>query len=156
MPFILQLVVCSALFLLSMLYGGAPERWLSGVLLLVLLAENAYDLWFGPVAWASIDDGRFAFDVVLLALILRLILRANRVYPIVIGAMQVIALVAYAACALLPNSGPIAHAIMDSWAFNAQLAVMAVGLLCHIARKRRLGRDYPDWIEGSRSRADSA
>ena len=150
MTLIALLVLCGTLFLLSILFGGAPERWLSGALLFVLLMESAYDRLFGPVIWAGIECGRLVLDVILMVVIIRLALRANRLYPLVLGAMQIITLVAYAACALLPQSGPIAHAIMDSWAFNTQLGIMAVGLLCHIARKRRLGRAYPEWSEAPR------
>lgn len=150
------LVLSGMVFVLSILFGGAPERRLSGVLLFVLLTKSIYDHIFGPIIWTGTEYGRVVLDVLLLVVIIRLALRANRLYPLAIGAMQIITLVAYAACALLPTSGPIAHAIMDSWAFHAQLGIMALGLLCHIARKRCLGRDYPDWIEAPPAPANMA
>jgi hypothetical protein len=141
-----QLIACGLLFALSLYRGAAPERWLSGALLAMPLLDLVYHaIWGPPGPYDAIDIGHVVLDAALFAVVVAVALRANRVYPLWLGGVQIIALVAHFTRAALIKSAPLAYAIMNRVPFYIQITAIALGLACHWMRRRRLGRSYPSW-----------
>jgi hypothetical protein len=136
------LVVSAALFFVAMLRGAAPERLLSGALLVSALVE-ATSLAVWPMSGARTQPLIcLVSDVLLLGAIVAVALHANRQYPLWLGGVQIATLACHFGSAALRLS-PRAHAAMQLVPVTAELFVMMVGLAFHIAVRRR--RVAPSW-----------
>ncbi|MFC0204967.1 hypothetical protein [Novosphingobium soli] len=84
------------LFLYAVLRCDGPERVLAAVLLALPLQDRLYHALAGEeVVWARLDLGHLAIDLVTMACVYPVALRANRVYPLWIVAAQMIALLGH-------------------------------------------------------------
>ncbi|MEO0589992.1 MAG: hypothetical protein AAFZ11_05470 [Pseudomonadota bacterium] len=71
-------------------------------------------------------------------------LNANRNYPLVIAALQVLVVAAHLARGLIETISPIAYATMVLAPGWLQLAILGLGLMRHVQRQRRYG-PYREW-----------
>lgn len=153
-PTVVQLAISALLLALAVARGGAPERILAGLLFAARVAQEAYETLLQPaLAARRIEVGYLLIDLFLLVTITTVALRANRIYPLWIGAAQVAALVPHLVRAVLPKATPAVCRIMDGAAFDIQLVALALGLGFHIARRQRLARSYAGWQDSRKSTA---
>jgi hypothetical protein len=140
----MALLIGLLLFLAALLRGAAPERLLTGALLFAALVEFACNL-----AW-PVGDGRAGFmiyalaDILLLGAIMSVALHANRLYPLGIGAAQIVTLTSHFAGAALSLT-PEVYAFMQQVPFYLELGVMASGLVLHATRQRRGDEPRSSW-----------
>ncbi len=134
------MTVSALLFGVALVRGTGPERLLAGTLFVSGLLE-AFILWLGPSLKESVQEGMcLLLDLVLFAMILAIALRANRLYPLWLGGLQLVTLACHLAD-LSVMSGAKANAAMQWVPFCAQLMVMMWGLFANTTSRRR----DPSW-----------
>jgi hypothetical protein len=131
----LRIVVSSLLLILTFLRGGAPERVLAGVLMAAALCSG---ICIRLVHHLSHEDCWIfvAVDIVAFMLMLVVALKANRVYPLWIGAIELVMLISHLWRLSFLQALPHAHTMLHGIAAITQLLVLAVGLAAHMRRDR--------------------
>ena len=80
------------LLLLALWKGGAPEKVCAGTLVGMIVAELGYHAIFGPSrSFQVFDLWHFTLDAVGLVALVAIALYANRFYPLVLAAAQLVA-----------------------------------------------------------------
>ena len=139
-----------ALLLLAVLWrGDAPERILGATLAGMLGVDQLHHaLVGGSILWRNANLGHIAIDCAVFAVVVPVALRANRVYPLWIGAAQLIALLAHIYRLSLTDINRFAYDVMAVIPSYIQLTAMTLGLGFHMSRRKRLG-SYPSWRSSS-------
>ncbi|KHK91737.1 hypothetical protein [Novosphingobium malaysiense] len=141
----MQHVYFVLLFLAALWKGAAPERilatTLAGAMALHLLAHLVLA---SAMLWRQADLVHLALDSMVFAVVIPVALRANRVYPLWLGAAQIIAMMAHAYRLSLTEINRFAYDMMSMIPSYIQLVALTLGLAWHAARRRRIG-DYPSW-----------
>ncbi len=139
---VLAFSICFAAFI----WGAWPERAMAAVWFVVL----ELSLWMHSIAWGSTfqftDTDLFLASTDICAGILWILvaLNANRNYPMVIAALQVLVVAAHLVRGLVDAISPISYAVMVTAPGWLQLIVLAIGLGRHVGRNRRYG-PYREW-----------
>lgn len=145
---VLQLVVLANV-LAAWRWGAGPERACALVMLLMALAGQVYHSVVGPTyVLHRIDWVYFTIDAAAVAVLLTIAVLANRIYPLWIGLLQLIAFGAHFARLAEDQITPLAYAIMfflPSW---FQALAVSLGIWLHRRRYRRYGR-YRSWRTSS-------
>lgn len=138
------------LFALALARGAAPERILAGTIPALLVYDHLYHaaLHGGSLLWRHTDMGHVLGDTTALAVTVVVALRANRVYPLWIGAAQVIAVSAHLYRFSMSEIDRFAYDMMQFLPSYIQLVAIALGLGFHMSRQKRLG-SYPSWSRSS-------
>ena len=123
--------------------GGGPERAGAAILFAAFLVDEIYHTAAGPHQFEVFDPVELAIDLFSLVAFAALAVRANRLWPILAAALQLVAVVGH----LSAMSG--AGMQRAYWAMTEPPVLMGVitllaGLVAHLLRERRLG-SYPDW-----------
>ncbi|MET1754688.1 hypothetical protein ABVV53_04330 [Novosphingobium sp. RD2P27] len=143
-----QLPEAMLLFLVAWMRGAAPERLLSGALLVFLTLWTIYDLILdAPGALEQVDPVRLLLDALMGGVVVSIALYANRIYPVWMSGAQLAALSAHFARATLVNLPPAAYMAMTQFPNYIHMLVLALGLCAHTIRKRRVGGSYPNWSD---------
>lgn len=125
--------------------GDAPERILGTTLAAMLGVDQIHHaIVGGSILWRSANIGHIVIDCAVFAVVVPVALRANRVYPLWIGAAQMIALLAHAYRLSLTEINRFAYDMMAVIPSYIQLTAMTLGLAFHVWRRKRLG-SYPSW-----------
>jgi hypothetical protein len=126
--------------LYTALRGGPPERigaailTVGSILTLVTLSSNAQ-------IYRSLELGVFLVDVATLLAFLALALRANRLWPLCITALQLVGTAGHAVKLADPQVLPYAYAIaLRFWSYPMMLMLL-VGTWNHQKRLARFGVD---------------
>lgn len=127
-------------------WGGAPERWVIGVVVGVLLLpfyvfklQGYQDIYFGPVAVIGVGT-----DLVAAAAFVLIAVNANRNYPLWVAGFQLVAVGAHAVNALVESFSPLAFLILTIGPSYCQLLLIFAGFIRHVMRERRFGQ-YRAW-----------
>lgn len=133
------------LFLFSLAKGAAPERLCAGILLVMpILDQLQHKMVGGSVVYRNVDLGHMLIDVLVFCSLLTVALHANRIYPLWLGAAQIIAMIAHLYRMSLPDIGRLAYEEMQIIPAYIQAVAIGVGLWFHIRRAARIG-GYPSW-----------
>jgi len=144
-PFI-QDIVFFSLFGFILIWGAGPERAIAAVWMILFEGISrvyrgvwaiGYQLEQVDLFYAFMDSAACFFWVAIA-------LNANRNYPLVIAAFQVLVVAAHLARGLIETISPIAYATMVIAPGWFQLVVLALGLMRHVQRQRRYG-PYREW-----------
>jgi hypothetical protein len=127
------------LFVVSLWRGAAPERFLSASLLMAACCKLSCRAML-PLGAEWEHSG---MDAIMFMAIAMVALHANRLYPVWIGAAQIVKLVSHALRLSFDKPPALAYLVIDQAAFDLQLLIMAIGLACHVERRRR---SYPAWV----------
>lgn len=134
-----------SLFLLSLAKGAAPERICTGMLLVLpVLDQLQHAIVGGSVIYHDVDLGHMLIDVLTFCSLLVVALHANRVYPLWMGAAQIIAVIAHLYRISYRDIDRFAYEEMQAMSAYIQVGAMSLGLWFHIVRRKRLG-SYPSW-----------
>ena len=120
--------------------GGAPERAVAAAFLVAGLATPLLDL---PEVqrFYSVSVGVFAIDLLLLAALLAIALRADRFWPLLVVSLQAIIIIAHLVKFANPDLIRRAYSMMIAvWSYP-QLLLLVVGTVRH---RRRLARNGTD------------
>lgn len=140
-----QKILYVLFFLIALVRGAKPEKVMAGALLAMPVLDAIYHFSVGgSVEWRDVDLGHAAIDIAILPAFAVIALNANRVYPLWIGAAQIIAVLAHLYRAALEQIDQFAYAMMSIMPSYIQLLAMGAGLACHMSRHRRLG-SYRSW-----------
>lgn len=143
--FIVQMGCFVALGVWAMRRGGGPEKMCSAIFVGMFAVDRIYDLLVRPAfELERVDTWLFALDIVVLAAIVPVALRANRLYPMVLAACQLIAVNSHLARDSFEQITPLAYAVMVIAPSYMQLFVLAGGIWTHTKRVERYG-PYRDW-----------
>lgn len=141
----LQYSACALLFLLSLRRGAMPERILSSLFVAMPVADALYHLAsHGALYFGTINVGHFVIDALAFVIAFAVALYANRIYPLWIAGVQLIALLSHFYKLVLGDFDLLAYQIMQTIPSYLQIAVLACGVMAHILRHRKTG-NYPSW-----------
>ncbi len=129
---------------LSFAAGAHPER--AGAIILVawLGIERFYHLLVGPGFFAGDIEVYIALDLLVFLAFGALALVANRVWPLITAALQIIALLGHLAVRLGIPGEARAYWAMTQLPPILMAIVVLVGTILHARRARRIGR-YRSW-----------
>ena len=145
----LQYVILLGLATFAWLRGDGPEKWTANVFVGVVAATILLHLLFPhDETFEGIIVQHLAMDVLFLAALLPIALRANRMYPICILAAQLLAMVMHFNRGAVPDGMEFAYWLLTRLTSWIQLAAFAIGLAFHRRRIRRHG-SYRSWRTSS-------
>lgn len=141
----IQKALVALLFLLAMWRGKGPERAsgtvLAGMLLVHLVFREFLNL---DSVYGTLDPVNFLIDTGGLAGFLWIAMRANRFYPLVLAAAQLVAFMAHIVRLLVEPISSLAYYLLAAMPFWFQIFILASGIAHHIYRTSFLG-NYSDW-----------
>ncbi len=131
--------------LLAWRRGAGPERACALVLAGKSLAHRlSYLAVGGLMVLDSADGGLVVIDAMAAVGLVLIALRANRAYPLVLAALQLVIIAAQLLRSLSPAmSGPV-HAIIVGVPSALELIVLLIGIAAHQRRLQRFGA-YRAW-----------
>lgn len=146
----LSSVVLATLVILALLafrFGGEPERMLALLLLVTDMADNSYHWIFGRSDFVNVEPVHVVLDLITLAGVLWVALRANRFWPLPVCSLQLIVVTGH-----LSVYSPVPGLNRAYWAISTfpgwlQMLLLLVGITAHARRRGRIGA-YPDWRRG--------
>lgn len=140
-----QYGVCALLFLLSLRRGAMPERILTGLFVAMPITDALYHLAaHGAIFLGTINVGHFFIDLLAFAITFVVALHANRIYPLWIAGVQLIALLSHFYRLVLGDFELLAYQIMQTMPSYIQIVALAWGVLAHTSRRTKMG-NYRSW-----------
>jgi hypothetical protein len=129
---------------LSFAAGALPERVGALILVAWLALERFYHLFVGPSFFAGDLEVYIALDLLVFLAFGALALTANRIWPLIAAALQIIALLGHLAVRLgIPGEAKAYWAMTQLPPLLMAIAAL-VGTILHVRRARRVGR-YRSW-----------
>lgn len=128
--------------------GGGPERWMAGILLLMLLADQALHLMV-PARYGAVDLGHFTIDIFGAMATGLLALVAHRFWPMVAAVLQLLPLLAHFSRFVNLEMHPAAYMTMQVSASWLLPPLLVLATWRHQQRLRRRGSDQ-SWQSLSR------
>lgn len=122
--------------------GGAPERW-AGVLLALAATATYFSYSPDAVRFRSVEVGVLIVDLTLTGALWWLALRSNRIWPMLITALQFASTLVHISKAIDLGMSPWAYHFLLKLGGYPILLALAVGTARHDARLRRYGVDLP-------------
>jgi len=124
---------------------AGPEKASALTLLLLLSVDQVYHLIFGPFYPLDAADPWHVFiDSLALAALVAISLRANRFYPLVLAAAQLVSVTAHLVRMTVPQMTSLSYYLLYVMPFYFAILVLAGGLWRHYRRAGRLG-SYREW-----------
>ena len=140
-----QEIALAFLCILACWRGAAPERWIAGAYAAIWGLDRLYHLAVPHgLFWLKVDLGHCAIDLVGFAIIAGVAFKANRIYPLCLGALQLMVLMSHVVRGLNPEEALGAYQILSLAPSYLLIAVFALGLLAHMRRHRKFG-PYRSW-----------
>ena len=123
--------------------GAGPEKAVALVIIGSILLDLVYHSAIGLARDETVDIGHAAIDFLGFTLFLAVGLRANRVWPLLCCAMQLITIFGH--ISMLIESGAMgAYWLMTAIPPQGEIIVLVAGTIAHVLRQQRIGR-YRDW-----------
>jgi hypothetical protein len=132
-----------AVYFAAVWRGGGPERAGAAILFGTFLMDEIYHMAAGAHQFLIFDPVELAIDLFSLAAFSALAVRANRFWPMVLAALQLMAVVGHLA-ASSELGMQRAYWAMTEPPVVLGVITLALGLAAHVLRVQRLGI-YPDW-----------
>lgn len=118
----------------------------AGTLLAASALRVLYTLAPGaPRIFAHLDLGMIWFEGLVLLALWTIALCAHRLYPLWVGAAQIIIVASYFNPVLLAAGTATTDAIIRAVMIGGQLGATVAGVWSHVVRTRRLGGVYLSW-----------
>lgn len=128
--------------LYAIIGGGAPERIAGSAFYIATFFSVELASRLAP-RFSIMEAGIFLVDVMLLACLVVLMLKANRFWTIWICSMQAITVLSHLPMLFIPDLIPLAYRVVISiWAYP-MLTLLAIGTWRHRDRLQRYGTDRP-------------
>lgn len=134
-----QALIC----LFAFVSGGRPERLAALLLLLAALGNAALPNHPG-VSFHMVEGPAALIDLVLMASLVALSVRANRFWPLWLAALQLLAIAIHGVKAFEPVLVPWMYAGAAGKIAYPMMAVLMMGVWRHRRRIAEFGAD-PDW-----------
>jgi hypothetical protein len=128
--------------------GGAPEQ-IAAVNVIAGTAGSIIAASRAPIRWMNVEVGLLAIDTMMLAVVILLLIRANRLWPIFMAAMLIDQIAGHFLRALDPHLYPFLYWLTSSlWSYLV-LITLVIATRGHRLRLKRFGRDE-SWASSSR------
>ena len=124
--------------------GRGPERAIALTFIAWVVADALYHVWFGPMSYLGIDLPHAVLDAAVFFVILHDTLKANRNWPMVAAAAQLITLIGYLSGWVMQNGMQRAYWAMTQLPMAVVLISLLVGSALHCRRQACLG-PYRSW-----------
>ena len=129
------LLICVAVF--AWTRGGKPERHVASILFAMLVVNTGNAFLVGHwTQYHEIPWFRVGLDVVGLVLILAVALRADRWWPLWVGSVQLLSVLAHLLWIVHAEIPPLVYAIMERWPFLIATVITGLGTYLHARRER--------------------
>jgi hypothetical protein len=138
-----KLVVAAILFF-ALLKGEEPERLVATVMIAATGLDIANHALFGEPAFFSINPGHVVIDAWVMIALLWVALRANRGWPMIACAAQIIVMVSHAAKIIDLSLVRYGYFAMTQLPVGIQGLTLLAGTMAHLRRMGRIGR-YHAW-----------
>lgn len=138
----LVLILAAAAF--AIWIGGPPERLAAAIIIVWVVSDVTYHLLFGPSGFIVVDPVHLVIDGGELLAIVWLALRANRMWPLLAAAAQLICYSGHLVALIEPGGMQRAYWAMTQLPPYMQLLALVLGALAHARRSRRIGA-YRSW-----------
>lgn len=133
-------LLLGAVALLSWSRGGAPERAVASCFVLGFIATLASYTAL-PVRFTSVETAVALIDAAMLAALLAIAMKADRMWPMLVAGLQLDIVMVHALKAVDAGVMRSIYAIMMTvWAYP-QLILLVVGVIRHRSRLRQSGHD---------------
>lgn len=109
-----------------------------------VVVDQCYHLLVAPPIFSHLDLFHVVVDGIAFLGMLRLALAANRIWPLWMAAAQLVVLLGHFAALTMPDGMQRAYWAMTQLPIAIQIVALALGILCHQFRLRRIGA-YSDW-----------
>ncbi|WP_338468090.1 hypothetical protein RXV95_05915 [Novosphingobium sp. ZN18A2] len=123
--------------------GGEPERLAALLLITSIVAYSASRILFGDPGYYTVYPGGMIIDFWLLVALVWVALRANRGWPLVVGALQIVIMLGHISKLVDSYAARKAYWAMTHLPFVVQMAVVIAGCWAHDRRRRRIGQYLP-------------
>lgn len=144
MLYLFLALALTAIFVVVSRYGSGPERVVLQIWLVVSLLDLVYHVSVGPLQYHDIDLIHVVLDIMAMIGFLWVALRANRVWPLWIAALQLQPLVVHLAMFMQLPGNDMAYWLMMVAPADIEILILLIGTLAHVHRKRLIG-PYRDW-----------
>ncbi len=142
---LIQKLLVALLFVLALWRGGAPEKACASILLgMVSLQLVLYELAGLDSDFSNTNLVGIVIDTIGLLAFLAVSLRANRFYPMVLAAAQLVAFTSHLVQMLVEPISSLAYYLLYAMPFWFQILILAGGLWRHAYRASSSGH-YRDW-----------
>lgn len=149
-----EFVAMLSVFAAAFAWGAGPERACASAFAYMFFVDFPLRWIFGPGRhYSTIDVGTLFIDITTAAMFVAIALRANRMYPLWLAALQLISLASHLIRGIDRLMLPLAYSVMNIAPSYLELIIIAGGIVCHVRREKRYG-PYRSWRDSSsRSRA---
>ena len=143
--YLLQIFCFLAFAVWAFRKGGEPEKACAAAFVAMVLADRLYHLIVtSSLELETVDIWHFSLDLTILVILVLIALQANRIYPMGLAALQLIAVNAHFARDAFSQITPFAYALTVIVPSYGQLLVLCLGMCAHVRRSQRVGL-YRDW-----------
>ncbi|UYY57030.1 hypothetical protein [Sphingomonas sp. S2-65] len=127
--------------------GGAPERTTAAIFIAGAVGSA---LAASPAAarWANVELGVLAVDAAMLIAFLALMIKANRLWPILLMGLQTVQVAGHLLRMLDPKLFPFLYWVTSAFWSYAMVVLLVIATFLHSARLRHRGHDAP-WSSSS-------
>ena len=135
-----QLVLLLLLVIYAWRRGGRPEKAISTTLLALVVADQAFHLALGDGGdYWGLHPWHFAIDCTLLAVIVAIALKADRLWTLWAGSLQLLAVGGHVLRAIDAGMYPIIYAILERFPFWMLILITGWGTYNQQRRSHRAG-----------------
>ncbi|MDT0507316.1 hypothetical protein [Novosphingobium sp. MMS21-SN21R] len=124
--------------------GGEPERLVASVLATTTLVDLVNHAMFGEPAFFAVNPGHLVIDSWAMIALLWIALRANRGWPLLVSAAQIIVVLGHLSKIVELSLVRYGYFAMTQMPLNIQLAALLLGTVAHVRREELVGR-YHSW-----------
>ncbi len=143
--YVVQIAIFGCVAVWAYRKGGQPEKACAATFIALIVADRLYHALISrSYQLETVDLWHFGLDIGVLAALIPIALRANRLYPMFLAAFQIIAVNAHIARDAFTQITPFAYAVMYIMPSYAQLIILTWGVGAHVRRAKRFG-PYRDW-----------
>lgn len=143
--YLIQLSLMATVLALAWLRGGAPERAAAAVVGSMFLLDPAYHaIWGQETLYHRVNPGHLVIDLWLLLGLSAVALRANRIWPLWLVSVQILAVIGHLLRFLSAQVDPLVYALFTRDTSYLQIALLFVGIWLYRRRVREDPR-YRPW-----------
>jgi hypothetical protein len=136
--YLIQLSLMILAFLYAWIRGAAPERAAAAVVGSMFLLDPAYHAIWGQVTvYQEVNLGHLVIDLWLLGALLALALKANRIWPLWLVSVQIIAVIGHFLRWFSTAIDPLVYALFTRNTSYLQIALLFVGTALYRHHLRR-------------------
>lgn len=124
--------------------GGEPERLVAAVLAATTLLDVANHAMFGEPVFFAVNPGHVVIDAWAMIALLWIALRANRGWPMLVSAAQIIVVLGHVSKIIELSLVRYGYFAMTQMPLNIQITALLLGTVAHSRREELIGR-YHSW-----------